>query len=49
MRPVIVKTAKVGDGGAIRFRNITVAPTAKASGNASSPGGFCVGDAPRRP
>ncbi|MEX0431304.1 acetamidase/formamidase family protein [Spiribacter insolitus] len=43
-RPVEVAGAEVGDGLAIRIRDITVTATATASGHDSSPEGFCVGD-----
>jgi formamidase len=43
-RPVFVDGAKVGDGVAIRIRDITVTSIATASGHDSSPEGFCVGD-----
>jgi len=43
-RPVYVEGAEVGDGIAIRIRDITVTSTATASGHDSSPEGFCLGD-----
>lgn len=43
-RPVYVNGAEVGDGVAIRIRDITVTSIATASGHDSSPEGFCVGD-----
>lgn len=43
-RPVHVEGAEVGDGVAIRIREITVTSTATASGHDSSPEGFCLGD-----
>lgn len=42
--PVHVIGAEVGDGIAIRIRDITVTSTATASGHDSSPEGFCLGD-----
>lgn len=42
--PVFVNGAEVGDGVAIRIRDITVTSIATASGHDSSPEGFCVGD-----
>lgn len=42
--PVQVNGAEVGDGVAIRIRDITVTSTATASGHDSSPEGFCLGD-----
>lgn len=42
--PVYVNGAEVGDGVAIRIRDITVTSTATASGHDSSPEGFCLGD-----
>ncbi|SFJ04320.1 acetamidase/formamidase family protein [Albimonas pacifica] len=42
--PVRVAGAEVGDGIAIRIRDITVTSTATASGHDSSPEGFCLGD-----
>lgn len=42
--PVFVKGAEVGDGVAIRIRDITVTSIATASGHDSSPAGFCLGD-----
>ncbi|MBJ3762118.1 acetamidase/formamidase family protein [Maribius pontilimi] len=43
-KPVFVEGAEVGDGVAIRIREITVTSTATASGHDSSPEGFCLGD-----
>jgi formamidase len=43
-RPVEVIGARVGDGLAIRIRDITVTSLATASGHDSSPEGFCLGD-----
>jgi len=43
-QPVFVEGAEVGDGVAIRIRDITVTSIATASGHDSSPEGFCVGD-----
>lgn len=43
-RPVAVAGAEVGDGVAIRIRDITVTSIATASGHDSSPEGFCLGD-----
>lgn len=43
-KPVFVDGAKIGDGVAIRIRDITVTSTATASGHDSSPEGFCLGD-----
>jgi len=43
-KPVEVVGAEVGDGMAIRIRDITVTALATASGHDSSPEGFCVGD-----
>lgn len=43
-RPVFVEGAEVGDGVAIRIRDITVTSIATASGHDSSPEGFCLGD-----
>lgn len=43
-RPVEVIGAEVGDGLAIRIRDITVTSIATASGHDSSPEGFCLGD-----
>lgn len=43
-RPVFVEGAEVGDGIAIRIKEITVTSVATASGHDSSPEGFCVGD-----
>lgn len=42
--PVHVNGAEVGDGIAIRIRDITVTSIATASGHDSSPEGFCLGD-----
>lgn len=42
--PVFVNGAEVGDGVAIRIRDITVTSIATASGHDSSPAGFCLGD-----
>lgn len=42
--PVHVADAEVGDGVAIRIRDITVTSIATASGHDSSPEGFCLGD-----
>ncbi|MDQ1901881.1 acetamidase/formamidase family protein [Paracoccus sp. WLY502] len=42
--PVLINGAEVGDGVAIRIRDITVTSTATASGHDSSPEGFCLGD-----
>ena len=42
--PVRVTGAEVGDGVAIRIRDITVTSAATASGHDSSPEGFCLGD-----
>lgn len=42
--PVHVNGAEVGDGIAIRIRDITVTSVATASGHDSSPEGFCLGD-----
>lgn len=42
--PVFVAGADVGDGVAIRIRDITVTSIATASGHDSSPEGFCLGD-----
>lgn len=42
--PVYVNGAEVGDGVAIRIRDITVTSIATASGHDSSPAGFCLGD-----
>jgi len=42
--PVHVAGAEVGDGVAIRIRDITVTSIATASGHDSSPEGFCLGD-----
>jgi formamidase len=41
---VFVDGAEVGDGVAIRIRDITVTSIAAASGPDSSPDGFCLGD-----
>ncbi len=43
-QPVEVAGAAVGDGVAIRIRDITVTSIATASGHDSSPEGFCLGD-----
>jgi formamidase len=43
-RPVFVDGAEIGDGVAIRIRDITVTSIATASGHDSSPEGFCLGD-----
>lgn len=43
-KPVFVEGAQVGDGVAIRIRDITVTSTATASGHDASPEGFCLGD-----
>jgi formamidase len=43
-QPVFVAGAEVGDGIAIRIRDITVTSIATASGHDSSPEGFCLGD-----
>lgn len=43
-RPVFVEGAEIGDGVAIRIRDITVPSIATASGHDSSPAGFCLGD-----
>ncbi|KGM87843.1 putative acetamidase/formamidase [Roseovarius mucosus DSM 17069] len=43
-QPVAVAGAEVGDGVAIRIRDVTVTSIATASGHDSSPEGFCVGD-----
>ncbi|MGM0858436.1 MAG: acetamidase/formamidase family protein [Pseudomonadota bacterium] len=43
-KPVFVEGAEVGDGIAIRIRDITVTSIATASGHDSSPEGFCLGD-----
>ena len=42
--PVYINGAEVGDGVAIRIRDITVTSIATASGHDSSPEGFCLGD-----
>lgn len=42
--PVFINGAEVGDGIAIRIRDITVTSIATASGHDSSPEGFCLGD-----
>lgn len=43
-QPVLVAGAEIGDGVAIRIRDITVTSIATASGHDSSPAGFCLGD-----
>ncbi|MEE4376151.1 MAG: acetamidase/formamidase family protein [Candidatus Competibacteraceae bacterium] len=43
-QPVAVAGAEVGDGIAIRIRDVTVTSIATASGHDSSPEGFCLGD-----
>lgn len=43
-QPVLVEGAEVGDGVAIRIRDITVTSIATASGHDSSPSGYCLGD-----
>ena len=43
-KPVYVEGAEVGDGVAIRIRDITVTSIATESGHDSSPEGFCLGD-----
>ncbi len=43
-QPVFVEGAEIGDGVAIRIRDITVTSSATASGHDSSPEGFCLGD-----
>lgn len=43
-QPVYVDGAEIGDGVAIRIRDITVTSIATASGHDSSPEGFCLGD-----
>ncbi|MFQ6549022.1 acetamidase/formamidase family protein [Aestuariibius sp. 2305UL40-4] len=43
-QPVFVDGAEIGDGVAIRIRDITVTSSATASGHDSSPEGFCLGD-----
>lgn len=43
-KPVFVEGAEVGDGVAIRIRDITVTSIATASGHDSSPEGYCLGD-----
>src|SRR6056297_852589 len=43
-KPIFVEGAEVGDGVAIRIRDITVTSIATASGHDSSPEGFCLGD-----
>jgi len=43
-RPIYVDGAEIGDGVAIRIRDITVTSIATASGHDSSPEGFCLGD-----
>ncbi|WP_030073060.1 acetamidase/formamidase family protein [Halomonas alkaliantarctica] len=42
--PVFIEGAEVGDGVAIRIRDIAVTSIATASGHDSSPEGFCLGD-----
>lgn len=42
--PVFIESAEVGDGVAIRIREITITSIATASGHDSSPEGFCLGD-----
>lgn len=42
--PVMISGAEVGDGVAIRIRDISVTSRATASGHDSSPEGFCLGD-----
>jgi formamidase len=42
--PVVIEGAEVGDGVAIRIREITITSIATASGHDSSPEGFCLGD-----
>lgn len=42
--PVFIEGAEVGDGVAIRIREITITSIATASGHDSSPEGFCLGD-----
>lgn len=43
-QPVFVVGAEIGDGVAIRIRDITVTSIATASGHDSSPDGYCLGD-----
>lgn len=43
-QPVFIEGAEIGDGLAIRIRDITVTSIATASGHDSSPEGFCLGD-----
>jgi formamidase len=43
-QPVFVEGAEIGDGVAIRIRDITVTSIATASGHDSSFAGFCLGD-----
>jgi len=43
-QPVFVVGAEIGDGVAIRIRDITVTSIATASGHDSSPEGYCLGD-----
>jgi formamidase len=43
-QPVFIEGAEIGDGVAIRIRDITVTSIATASGHDSSPEGFCLGD-----
>ena len=43
-KPVFVAGAEIGDGIAIRIRDITVTSIATASGHDSLPEGFCLGD-----
>ncbi|WP_227287953.1 acetamidase/formamidase family protein [Boseongicola sp. H5] len=43
-QPVFIEGAEIGDGVAIRIRDITVTSSATASGHDSSPEGFCLGD-----
>ncbi|WP_375552212.1 acetamidase/formamidase family protein [Rhodophyticola porphyridii] len=43
-QPVFIDGAEIGDGVAIRIRDITVTSSATASGHDSSPKGFCLGD-----
>lgn len=42
--PVFIEGAEIGDGVAIRIRDITVTALATSSGHDSSPDGFCLGD-----
>ena len=42
--PVFIEGAEVGDGVAIRIREITITSIATASGHDSSPESFCLGD-----